>query len=86
MTDIYDLRDPMFTTYKDEWNIIFKAVRQYIAATGKSNTPEKWLALFQKHIPDMCVKCPENILKELIKRASYINYHELVTLPNKSPS
>ena len=38
----------------------------------------------KKDIPDgLWDKCPDDVIKSFIMRASQVNYHELVVLPNK---
>lgn len=83
MTDIYDFRDPIFTTYEGQWRIINKAIRQFIVVKQKCVCNDRWYKLFKKNIPGLWDKCPDDVIKSFIMRASQVNYHELVVLPNK---
>ena len=83
MTDIYDFRDPMFTTYNKEWNIIFKGICKYIQMKQQTLPTLKFKKLFKRHIPNLWDTCPDDILHHFIMRSLQIGYHELVYIQSK---
>ena len=84
MTDIYDFRDPMFTTYKKEWILIFKGISKFIQMKQQTLPTVKFKKFFKKHIPTLWDRCPDNILHHFIMRSLQIGYHEIIYLPSKN--
>ena len=83
MTDIYDFRDEVFKTYKNEWSVIYKAIRKYTEVKQNVLFTDECYKILKKHSLCLWDKCPDDIIYDFIVRATQINYYELIYLPSK---
>lgn len=83
MTDIYDFRDPVFTTYKKEWHLVYRGIWEYVKLKKDSLPTLKFKKLFKRHLPKLWDDCPDEVIHDFLFRASQIAYHEIVYIPSK---